>query len=136
MSVIAFIEREGLLLLERRSDAPVWGLIAGRVDDETVAEALRRKVYEETGLAVTSQRPFGVFSDPTRIVSSRDGNVFSVVSFVYSVDVETFEGLRPSSESEELRFFERDELLDLDLPATQRHIIEQYISGATPPVLE
>ena len=115
----------------------MWGLIAGRIDDdETVAEALGREVHEETGLVVTSHRLFGIFSDPTRIVSYPDGNVFSVVSFVYSVDVETFEGLRASSESEELRFFARGELLDLDLPATQRHIIERFLSEEPPPHLE
>jgi hypothetical protein len=39
-----------------------------------------------------------------------------------------FEGLRASSDSEELRFFPRKDVLDLDLPATQRHILERYLS--------
>ena len=125
------------MLLERRSDAPVWGLIAGRVDDdETVATALEREVLEETGLIVTGYRLFGTFSDPTRIVSYRDGNVFSVVSFVFLADVATFDGLRASFESEELRFFPKNELLGHDLPATQRHILERYVSGAEPPHVE
>ncbi len=134
LSVMALIEREGLLLLERRADAPVWGLIAGRVEDgETISDALRREVHEETGLVVASHRLFGIFSDPTRIVSYPDGNVFSVVSFVWSVAVESFNGLRTSSESEELRFFPTAALLPLDLPATQRHIVERYLSDTPPP---
>jgi hypothetical protein len=50
--------------------------------------------------------------------------------------VESFEGLRPSSESEELRFFPRDELTGLDMPATQTPVIERLLAGAAPPHLE
>jgi 8-oxo-dGTP pyrophosphatase MutT (NUDIX family) len=137
LSVIAFIEHGGDVLLERRSDAPVWGLIAGRVDDnETLVGALRREIHEETGLTVTAYELFGTFSDPSRIVAYPDGNVYRVVSCVYTVGVESFEPLRPSAESEELRLFPRAELLHLDLPATQRHIVERYVAGGPQPYLE
>jgi ADP-ribose pyrophosphatase YjhB (NUDIX family) len=102
LSVIALIERDGSLLLERRTDAPLWSLIAGMVDDhETLTDALRRGVHEETGLSVTHYELFGTFSDPTRIVSYPDGHVFRTVSVVYSAAVETFACLRTSSESED-----------------------------------
>jgi len=137
LSVIALIERDGSILLERRTDAPVWSLIAGMVEDtETLTQALRREVREETGLTVSSYELFGTFTDPTRIVSYADGNVFRVASFVYFVTVESFGGLRPSSESEQLRFFPKTEILELDLPATQRHIVERLVSGDPPPHLE
>ena len=137
LSVIALIERDGSILLERRTDAPVWSLIAGMVEDtETLTQALRREVREETGLTVSSYELFGTFTDPTRIVSYADGNVFRVASFVYFVTVESFGGLRPSSESEQLRFFPKTEILELDLPATQRHIVERLVSGDPPPPLE
>jgi 8-oxo-dGTP pyrophosphatase MutT (NUDIX family) len=137
LSVIALIERDGSLLLERRADAPVWGLIAGRVDDtETLVDALRREVHEETGLSVSTYELFGTFSDPTRIVRYPDGNVYRVASFVYRVQVGSFEGLRPSVESEELRFFAKDDVLELELPATQRHILERYAAGGSTPHLE
>ena len=137
LSVIALIERDGSVLLERRSDAPVWSLIAGMVrDTETLTDALRREVQEETGLSVASYELFGTFSDPTRIVSYPDGNVYRFASFVYLVAAASIDGLRPSSESEELRFFPESVLLELDLPATQRHIIERFRSGDPPPHLE
>ena len=67
LSVIALIERDESLLLERRSDAPLWSLIAGMVEDtETLTDALRREVFEETGLTVTNYELFGTFSDPTQ----------------------------------------------------------------------
>jgi ADP-ribose pyrophosphatase YjhB (NUDIX family) len=135
--VIALIRRNGSLLLERRVDAPVWSLIAGMVHDtETLTDGLRREVHEETGLTVSGYELFGTFSDPTRIVSYTDGNVYRIASFVYVVEVASFGGLRASSESEQLRFFPERELLGLDLPATQRHILERYLSGDPPPHLE
>jgi hypothetical protein len=79
---------------------------------------------------------FGTFSDPTRIVSYPDGNAYRVVSFVYRVEVESFETLHASSESEELRFFPKSDLLDLDLAATQRHILERFVAGGPIPHLE
>jgi 8-oxo-dGTP pyrophosphatase MutT (NUDIX family) len=134
IGVLALIERDGSLLLERRADAPLWSLIGGSVDDtETLADALRREVYEETGLTLSAFRLFGTFSDPTRIVSYPDGNVFSVAAFVYQVEVASFDSLRASDESEELRFFPRDELLGLAMPATQRPIVERFVSAAMPP---
>jgi ADP-ribose pyrophosphatase YjhB (NUDIX family) len=137
LSVIALIERNGSLLLERRADAPVWGLVAGRVDDdESLTDALKREVQEETGLTVSGYDLFGTFSDPTRIVSYPDGNVYRVASVVYRVEVESLAPLRPSVESEELRFFRTEDVLGLELPATQRHILERYVAGGPTPHLE
>jgi 8-oxo-dGTP pyrophosphatase MutT (NUDIX family) len=137
LSVIALIERAGSLLLERRSDAPVWGAVAGLVEDtESLVDALRREVHEETGLTIVAYELFGTFSDPTRIVSYPDGNVYRVTSLVYRVKVETFGPLRTSDESEELRFFPKGAVLGLDLAATQRHILERYVAGGAEPHLE
>jgi 8-oxo-dGTP pyrophosphatase MutT (NUDIX family) len=137
LSVIALIERDGTVLLERRADAPVWGAIAGLVEDtETLADALRREVMEETGLTVTRYELFGTFSDPTRIVSYPDGNVYRVTSFVYRVEVESFEPLCTSAESEELRFVAKEAVLELELAATQRHVLERFAAGGPTPHLE
>jgi 8-oxo-dGTP pyrophosphatase MutT (NUDIX family) len=137
IGVAALIERAGTLLLERRVDAPVWSLIAGRVDDdESLTAALRREVLEETGLRVTRLELFGTFTDPERIISYPDGNILRVASFVYRTEVETFEGLRKSDESEELRFFPKAELLELAVPATQRPVFEHYVAGSATPILD
>lgn len=136
LGVMAIIERNGAVLLERRTDAPLWSLIAGMVHDtESLSDALRREVEEETGLMVSAYRLFATLSDPTRIVSYPDGNVYRVASFVYSVDVQTFGDLRPSPESEELRFFAKEQLLEIDMPATQGQVIEALLSGRPAPHL-
>jgi ADP-ribose pyrophosphatase YjhB (NUDIX family) len=137
LGVAALIQRNGTLLLERRADAPLWSLIAGRVEnDESLTDGLRREVLEETGLVVARCELFGTFTDPTRIVAYPDGAVMRVASFVYRVAVESFDGLRASEESEELRFFAKGDLLRLDVPATQRPVFERYVSGKAPPHLE
>jgi 8-oxo-dGTP pyrophosphatase MutT (NUDIX family) len=137
LGVIALIERDGSILLERRVDAPLWSLISGGVEEtETLADALRREVREETGLSVSSFELFGTFSDPTRIVRYPDGEAFRVASFAYVVAVTSFEGLRASAESEELRFFRRSELRGLDFPATQRPVVERLLSAGRPPHLD
>jgi ADP-ribose pyrophosphatase YjhB (NUDIX family) len=136
-SVYALIEHDEHLLLERRADAPLWSLIAGRVeDDETLVDGLRREVREETGLIVSSYEFFGHFSDPSRIVSYPDGNVYAVVTFAYRVDVQSLNGLRPSRESLELRFFSREELAELETPATQWAALDRFRAGAPGPHLE
>jgi len=137
LGVIAVIERDGDVLLERRRDAPVWSLIAGMVDEtESLSQAVAREVQEETGLTASRISLMGTFTDPARIVSYPDGNIYRVASFAYSVEVESFDGLRPSAESEELRFFPREELSSLAMPATQRPIVECLLSGDAQPHLE
>lgn len=129
----ALIERDGKFLMELRGDCERWGLIGGAVGpDEAVEDALRREVFEETNLTVTGCGLFGVFADPSRIVEYPDGNVVRLLSFVYRVEVESFEPLRTSEESVEFRFFDEDSPRKLDIVETARPIIEAYLSPGEP----
>jgi ADP-ribose pyrophosphatase YjhB (NUDIX family) len=120
-----------------RFDAPLWGLVAGGVeDDETLDQALRREVREETGLEVEAYDFFGTFSDPSRIAHYPDGNIMQVLSLVYRVNVGDVSRLRTSDESTDLRFFHTHELPPVELVASHRPIIERYLSGEVPPFLE
>ena len=134
VGVLALIERDGALLLERRSDCGRWGLVGGRVEvEESLEDGLRREVREETGLAAVECSFFRVFDDPARIVRYPDGNVVRLLTFAYEVRVEDFGALRRSEESEELRFFRREELASLDVIETARPIIEGFVSRDVPP---
>ncbi|MGH2588309.1 MAG: NUDIX domain-containing protein [Dehalococcoidia bacterium] len=129
LGVLALIERDQALLLERRSDCGRWGLIGGAVDPhESLTDALCREVREETGLTVTGYRLFGTFSDPTRIAAYPDGNVMRVIGIAYTVEVADFNDLRISDESLDLRLFTRDELSSVDLVETARPIIDAYLT--------
>jgi 8-oxo-dGTP pyrophosphatase MutT (NUDIX family) len=136
LGVSALIEQDGRLLLERRSDNGQWGLIGGGVEsDESLDQALRREVPEETGLTITSYTLFGTFSDPSRIGSFANGDVVRFVVLVYRAEVEGFSALACSDESLELGFFTRAELADLDVVATGRDVLDAYLTRQ-PPVLD
>lgn len=74
LSVSAVVRREASpldILLMRRSDNGLWGLPGGYVElGESVADATRREVEEETGFRVEVGRLIGVYSDPARQVIS------------------------------------------------------------------
>ena len=127
------IERDGTLLLERRSDCGRWGFVGGELEvEESLEEGLRREVFEETGLVVTGGELFAVFPGPSRVVRYPDGNVVRLMSFVYRVQVEGFGTLRRSDESEELRFFRREELPELDVIETSRPVLDAYLGSRYP----
>jgi 8-oxo-dGTP pyrophosphatase MutT (NUDIX family) len=133
VGALALIERENKLLMELRSDCERWGLPGGAVEaDEAIEEALRREVFEETGLVASEYELFGIFTDPSRIVEYPDGNVVRLLSFVYRVAVENFAPLRASEESLEFRFFDEHSLRVLDVVETARPVIEAYLSSAAP----
>ena len=70
LSVSAMVWRGREILLMRRSDNGHWGLPGGFVEvGESVADAARREVAEETGWSVEIGRLIGVYSDPkTQVV--------------------------------------------------------------------
>jgi ADP-ribose pyrophosphatase YjhB (NUDIX family) len=130
VGVAAFVEHEGKVLMERRSDSGLWALIGGGMKShESLEEGLRREIREETGLAVQSWQFFGVFSDPSRICAYPDGNVYRSITHVYRVVPEPFTELVKSDESTALQFFSPDELHSLEIPATHRHIVELYLQN-------
>lgn len=121
---------DGKLLLERRRDCETWGLIGGGIKGrEDEAKAIAREVWEETGLRVPPARfqRLRVYGVPGRIASYADGSVWQMVIILYRLDLGREPVLRRSAESKELRFFTKEELLDLDIICTHRDIVMDYL---------
>ena len=88
VSAVIF-DRRGQLLLQQRSDRGQWGLPGGSVEiGESVVDAIRREVREETGLRVAVQRMVGIYSDPRRqIVRYPNGTVWHYINVCFECAV-------------------------------------------------
>lgn len=129
VGVAAFIEKEGKLLLECRADCHRWSLIGGGLEvNESLVEGLKREVKEETSLDVVDFMLVGTYSDPSRRIAYPDGNVIRLITLVYKVIIKDFSKLKMSDESLALDYFDRSQLLTLDIVETHKHIINDYLN--------
>ena len=125
----AIITCKGRLLLEKRRDSDIWGLIGGGCKKyETGREAIVRETYEELGLRIHKDRfqKLAVYDDPGRIAAYRDGSIWRMVIVVYGLELEEEPVLRISSESKDLRFFTKDEVRELEIAITHSDIVEDW----------
>lgn len=125
----AILTCKGKLLLEKRRDAEVWGLVGGGCrKTETGREAIAREVWEELGLRIPKDRfeKLAVYDDPGRIAAYRDGSVWRMVIVVYAFDFPEEPAMRISQESRELRFFSREEIRKLTIAVTHEDIVEDW----------
>ncbi|MBQ7345610.1 MAG: NUDIX domain-containing protein [Oscillospiraceae bacterium] len=125
----AIITCDGKLLLEKRRDSDVWGLIGGGVKDhETEVQAMAREVYEELDLRIPQERfrKLAVYGEPGRIAAYCDGSVWRMVIVVFALELEKETELRISAESRELRSFTKEELRDIEVVITHSDIVEDW----------
>ena len=119
---------KGRLLLEKRRDSNVWGLVGGGCKKtENGRQAIARETYEELGLRIPQDQfeKLAIYDNPGRIAAYRDGNIWRMVIVVYGYDFPEEPAMRISSESKDLRFFSKEEIADLEIAVTHRDIVEQ-----------
>ena len=128
----AIITCQGKLLLEKRRDSDIWGLVGGGVKKtESSLDGIVREVYEELGLRVPRERfrKLDVYGEPGRIAAYRDGSVWRMVIVVYGLDLPEEPVMRISSESKELRFFSKEEIAHIQIAITHSDIVEEWFLG-------
>ena len=123
----AIITCKGRLLLEKRRDSDIWGMVGGGCKKtETGREAIARETYEELGVRIPKDafRKLAVYDNPGRIAAYQDGSIWRMVIVVYGHEFSEEPTLRISGESKDLRFFSKEELRDIEIAVTHRDIVE------------
>ena len=119
---------QGKLLLEKRRDSDIWGLVGGGCKKtETGREAIARETYEELGIRIPKDQfeKLKIYDNPGRIAAFKDGSIWRMVIVVYGYDFPEEPTMRISSESKDLRFFTKEEIADLEIAVTHRDIVEE-----------
>ena len=131
----AIITCNGRLLLEKRTDSDVWGLIGGGVKkNETELQAMVREIREELGLRVEPSRlrrlkVYGEHGRMGRIAAYCDGSIWRMVIVVFGLELTQEPEMVISRESRELRFFTKEELKSINIVITHSDIVEEWFTG-------
>ena len=128
----AIFTYSGKLLLEKRRDSDIWGLVGGGCKKyETGRDAIVREAYEELGIRIPKDKfqKLAVYDNPGRIAAYRDGSIWRMVIVVYGYDFPEEPVLRISSESKELRFFNKEEIAEIEIAITHADIVADWFTN-------
>lgn len=125
----AIITCNGKILLEKRRDCDIWGLVGGGVKKtESPLQAIAREIREELGLRISADkfRKLAVYGEPGRIAAYQDGSIWRMVVVVFSLELEEEPEMVISAESKALRFFSKEELKNIEIVVTHSDIVEDW----------
>ena len=117
-SVAAVIRNEkDEILCIRKSKETLWGLPAGAIEPgETPSRAIRREVFEETGLMVNPARILGVFGGDKFKYVYNNGHQVEYLAIVFECTVVKGTLRAVDGEAEELKYFNQNDLPELAIP--------------------
>jgi 8-oxo-dGTP pyrophosphatase MutT (NUDIX family) len=120
------VHKDGSLLLQKRRDNGCWGYHGGCVElGETVEEAARRELLEETGLTAGSLELFGVFSGKELFYTYPNGDKVSIIDVAYLCEDFTGEPLTETDETTDLKWFPADGLPE-NISPPAKPALEKY----------
>ena len=108
---VIIVDKEGRILLEKRSDNGMWGIPGGAIEPgESVINAVIREVKEDTNLDIEIDGLLGIYSEPSdgRIVTYSDnGDVRHLVDVVFTAVMILLQ-MKKSNKSLDLKFYQPD----------------------------
>jgi ADP-ribose pyrophosphatase YjhB (NUDIX family) len=125
----------GEILLIERADNGLWALPGGAQEiGESVTDAVRREVREETGIEVEVTGLTGIYSDPAHVIAYDDGEVRQEFSLCFAARAISG-SLLPSSESRQVRWVAPDQVSGLGIHPSMRLRIQHGLSGQSAPYI-
>ena len=125
----------GEILLIERTDNGLWALPGGAQEiGESVKDAVRREVREETGIEVEVTGLTGIYSDPAHVISYDDGEVRQEFSLCFAARAISG-SLRPSSESRQAQWVAPDQVSGLKIHPSMRLRIQHGLRGRSAPYI-
>lgn len=122
---IIYDKKRGILF-EKRSDNGMWCVPSGSIElEESLEQALKREVKEETSLEISNIQFFDVKSGVHAIYPNGDEVYYTNVCYI----VNTFSGnIENNEESIELKWFDINQI-PKDIVPTQIEYIEKFVNS-------
>ena len=135
-------DKQGRILLQKRSDYGNWGLPGGGMHaGESIEETMVREVLEETGLVVTRSELYSVYSGSRMKYKYPDGNEVVFVMFLFHAEADLTGKLAEDNttllyadearESLNLEFKLIEDIDINEISTAQRPVFEDLKSGIT-----
>ena len=126
---IICVDKDGRILLGKRSDNKKWGYSGGAVEiDEYVEDCAKRELFEEMGLVAEELEFFFVNSGPEAHYIYPNGDEVSNFEVIYLCRKWHGEPKLLDGEMLDLRFFACDEIDLSEISPPIRRVVEKYIT--------
>lgn len=119
---IVLNDKGSALFIKRKGDNE-WGMPAGAMElDESIFDAMKREVKEETGIDVLQATLIAIYSSPTtQTYTDRWGNHHHVIEYLFRVDEWAGTIVKETDESVDAEFFPLDNLPKVSSELFARH---------------
>ena len=126
---IICVDKDGRILLGKRSDNKKWGYSGGAVEiDEYVEDCAKRELFEEMGLVAEELEFFFVNSGPEAHYIYPNGDEVSNFEVIYLCRKWHGEPKSLDGEMLGLRFFACDEIDLSEISPPIRRVVDKYIT--------
>jgi 8-oxo-dGTP pyrophosphatase MutT (NUDIX family) len=133
---VVVVNDEGALLVIHRTDNDNWAFPGGAMDlGESLITTAVREVKEETGIDCEVTGLVGIYTDPKHIIFyTSDGEARQEFSVLFTA--RPTGGIpAPSSESREVLWIPREQILGLNMDRSMRMRVQHYLDARPEPYL-